>query len=206
MHIINVLLHIFIIKSLLPERISSALCAPGRYIDCSFASGEDVVCSVCIKKGCSFAAEYRLLSVAPEVQSAHRVQVLVSLFCWVLSCNSTFKVIWQPFQLSLVECACSNSIIIYKFVQVPKNTVIQIWKGSAYDRVKQVNELGHRAIFSECWYLGKHTKSAWFDLYKCDPSPYTTGMYKFLYKIRNPDVRFQCISYCKSPSECLFLA
>ena len=63
-------------------------------------------------------------------------------------------------------------------LQVPKDSVLQVWL-SGQATVRTVNTRGYKALFSSCWYLDRIKRGTqWLHLYRCDPSPYTTGKYK----------------------------
>lgn len=61
--------------------------------------------------------------------------------------------------------------------QVPRDSILQVWMGRP-SNVRALNERGYRALYSSCWYLDNYkTQPMWPDYYKCDPSPYYTGLY-----------------------------
>ncbi|KAL5021202.1 hypothetical protein ScPMuIL_000357 [Solemya velum] len=65
--------------------------------------------------------------------------------------------------------------IMNNHIQLPKDTVIQIWQGDMSD-VQRAISLGHRALYSTCWYLDLiEYGTKWPKYYTCDPADSSMG-------------------------------
>ena len=56
---------------------------------------------------------------------------------------------------------------------IPKNTIIDVWKGFDKYTIQNATNKGYRVILSGCWYLD-HLGDSWQTFYKCDPLNFTS--------------------------------
>lgn len=59
-------------------------------------------------------------------------------------------------------------------VDIPKNTIVHVWKGGWESTMGNVTEGGFRTLLSSCWYLD-HLSSGgdWIKFYGCEPTNFT---------------------------------
>lgn len=57
---------------------------------------------------------------------------------------------------------------------IPKNTIIDVWKGFDSNTIRNAVDQGHRVILSGCWYLD-HLDKTWQHFYECDPLNFTSS-------------------------------
>ena len=57
---------------------------------------------------------------------------------------------------------------------IPKNTIIDVWKGFDRYTIQNATNQGHRVILSGCWYLD-HLDQTWQKFYECDPLNFTSA-------------------------------
>nr|AYV99610.1 venom polypeptide [Dolopus genitalis] len=57
-----------------------------------------------------------------------------------------------------------------KDVNMPNNTVVQVWTGNWRDLLQTFTKKGHRVLMSQCWYLDHLlTGGDWLKFYRCEP-------------------------------------
>jgi hexosaminidase len=54
---------------------------------------------------------------------------------------------------------------------IPKNTIVDVWKGFDRETVEQATNQSFRVILSGCWYLD-HLNQNWKDFYDCNPKDF----------------------------------
>lgn len=57
-----------------------------------------------------------------------------------------------------------------KDVNMPNNTVVQVWTGNWRNLLQTFTQQGHRVLMSQCWYLDHLlTGGDWLKFYRCEP-------------------------------------
>lgn len=80
--------------------------------------------------------------------------------------------------LFIVDQFCKTPIVWQEVfdlnLTIPKNTVVDVWKGFDKYSIQNATNQGYRVILSGCWYLD-HLKETWQSFYECDPLNFTSS-------------------------------
>ena len=75
----------------------------------------------------------------------------------------------------VTPCPCCNPRPCPPVLQLPSDTLIQVWMGDMAD-VSRAISLGYNVLYSTCWYLDHVEYGAkWPKYYQCDPADASYG-------------------------------
>lgn len=88
--------------------------------------------------------------------------------------------LYEYFETNLLQTIASfgKTPIVWQEVfdlnlTIPKDAIIDVWKGFDKYSIQNATHQGHRVILSGCWYLD-HLDQSWQKFYACDPLNFTS--------------------------------